>query len=110
MAGHAIGGNVIFISGHTHLSMNDPSGCVEWDAASSNLYINDASIRPTDLLLGEPIQPDEWKDGTMLDVRLNAHEMEITAKSVKNGRKHARGYYRMKKNMDMPSRSLPEKS
>lgn len=87
-------GKCYFISGHTHLSMNNPEGCVEWDAASSNLYINDASIRPTDLLPGEPMQPAEWKEGTVLDLRINSCEVEITTRSVQSGKKHARGYYR----------------
>lgn len=86
-------GKIIFISGHTHLSMNNPTGCVEWDAVSSNLYINDASIRPTDLLPGEQMQPAEWKDGTFLDIRISGLDVEIVTRSVSSGKKHARGYY-----------------
>lgn len=88
-------GNVIFLSGHTHLSMNHPEGCVEWDEKLGNLYINDGSVRPTDLLPGEPMQPKEWKEGTRLDIIVCDREVEITTRSVKDGRKHARGYYRI---------------
>lgn len=90
-------GKVIFISGHTHLSMNDPIGCVEWDKKLHNLYINDGSIRPTDLLSNEMIQPAEWKSGTLLDLRISGTEVEIMTRSVSDGKKHARGYYQVKK-------------
>ncbi len=86
-------GNVIFISGHTHLSMNHPEGCVEWDEKHGNLYINDGSVRPTDLLPGEPMQPKEWKEGTWLDITVCDRKVEIITRSVKDGRRHARGYY-----------------
>lgn len=86
-------GNVFFLSGHTHLSMNHPDGCVEWDAEHRNLYINDGSVRPTDLLSGEMIQPKEWKEGARLDITICDEEVEIVTRAVKNGKKHARGYY-----------------
>lgn len=88
-------GRIIFLSGHTHLSMNHPEGCVEWDAEHGNLYINDGSVRPTDLLPGEPMQPGEWKEGTRLDITICGEEVEIRTKSVKDGKNHARGYYRI---------------
>ena len=86
---------VIFLSGHTHLSMDNPKGCVEWDEKHENVYINDASIRPTDLLPGEAMQPAEWKNGTFLDITICENEVEIVTRSAKDGKKHARGYYRI---------------
>lgn len=93
-------GNVIFISGHTHLSMNHPEGCVEWDEKHGNLYINDGSVRPTDLLPGEPMQPKEWKEGTWLDITVCDREVEIITRSVKDGRRHARGFYHICRHAD----------
>lgn len=90
-------GNVVFISGHTHLSMNNTDGYVEWDDICGNLYINDGSIRATDLLPGEMMQPAEWKEGNGLYLTVNEQEIEIVTQSVKNNRKHARGYYRIRK-------------
>ncbi len=88
---------IIFLSGHTHLSMNHPEGCVEWDAEHKNVYINDGSVRPTDLLPGESMQPREWKEGTRLELTVCGEEVEIKTVSVKDGKKHARGYYRIDK-------------
>lgn len=90
-------GNVVFISGHTHLSMDDVYGCVEWDRAHHNLYINDASIRPTDLLPRETIQLPEWREGTCLYITVSDEEIEIVTHSIKSSKKHARGYYRISK-------------
>ena len=64
---------------------------------SYNLYVNDGSIRPTDLLSNEIIQPSEWKNGTVLDIRICDAEVEIITRSVRDGKSHARGYYRVKK-------------
>lgn len=86
---------VIFLSGHTHLSMDNPKGCVEWDEEHENLYVNDASIRPTDLLPGEAMQSAEWKNGTFLELVISENEVEIITRSAKDGKKHARGYYRI---------------
>lgn len=43
-------GHCIFLSGHTHISMESPVMCVEHDKERQNLYINAGSIRPTVLL------------------------------------------------------------
>lgn len=64
---------------------------------SYNLYVNDGSIRPTDLLSNEIIQPSEWKNGTVLNIRICDAEVEIITRSVRDGKSHARGYYRVKK-------------
>lgn len=87
-------GRIIFLSGHTHLSMDHPDGCVEWDVEHGNLYVNDGSVRPTDLLPGELMQPREWKEGTRLEMTICDEEVEIRTCSVKDGKSHARGYYR----------------
>lgn len=51
-------GNILFISGHTHISMESPVNCVEHDEARNNIYINDGSVRPTTLLT-EDGRPEE---------------------------------------------------
>lgn len=58
-----------------------------------NLYINMGSLCPASLPLDEPIQPSQWKAGVFLEIRAGEREIEIMARSVKDGRKHARGYY-----------------
>ena len=40
-------GKVLFLSGHTHVSLNEGRGCVEYDDVHSNLYLNDSSVTPT---------------------------------------------------------------
>ena len=84
---------IIFIPSHTHLSMDNYKGCIEIDDKLSNIYINAASIRPTDILQDETIQSVKWKDGTLLDIKLN-NNMEIITKSIITSKKHPRGYYR----------------
>ncbi len=91
-------GNVVFISGHTHLSMDNLMGCVEWNEEYQNLYINVGSIRPTSMLPDEMLQPAEWTEGTFSDLFVDESEIEIVTRSVRSGKKHARGYYRIQKN------------
>src|SRR5699024_3370891 len=38
---------ILFISGHTHLSPNISEGCVEYGEKSRRLYLNDGSVCPT---------------------------------------------------------------
>lgn len=89
--------HIIFLTGHTHLTLNDPNGCVEWDKLHQNLYINDGTIRRTDEVKEEPLQPIEWRSGTVLQIVLTPEELEIKTVSVYSGKKHARGYYRIRK-------------
>ncbi|MGM9936495.1 MAG: metallophosphoesterase family protein [Candidatus Ornithomonoglobus sp.] len=39
-------GNIIFVSGHTHFSPLVSEGCIEYDSAHNNVYINDGSVCP----------------------------------------------------------------
>lgn len=95
-------GNIIFLSGHTHLSINHPAGCVEWDEKHGNLYVNDGSVCTTDLCSGEPMQPKEWKEGTRLDITVCDDGVEMITRSIKDGKKHARGYYHIHTNHRKP--------
>lgn len=85
---------IIFVSGHTHISPNDYSGCVEFDCQNRNIYINDGSICPTTYKSKEPLAPAHWTDGIVTDLILGGNGVEITARSLADGRKIARGYYR----------------
>lgn len=89
-------GKVIFLSGHTHLSMDSYGGNVEQDEEHRNVYINMGSLCPASLPADEPIQPAQWKEGVFLEITVCEREIEIVTRSVKDGRRHARGYYRIR--------------
>ena len=86
--------NIIFLSGHTHLSFNCRKGCVELDPERNNLYVNCGSIRPTTLKPDESIQPKEWTDGNITWLDITEDQVEITAVSLESGQRISRGYYR----------------
>ena len=77
--------NIIFISGHTHVSMESPIGCVEHDEARNNIYINDGSIRPTTLLTAEGLPEAEPADGNVVELRIEDNRIKITVVSTKSG-------------------------
>jgi len=86
--------HIIFISGHTHVSMKSSGGCVELDAARSNLYINDGSIRPTTLLRndGKPeIHPD---DGNIVEILMDDEQIAVNAYSTTTGERFSSAQYR----------------
>lgn len=84
-------GNIIYISGHTHVSPNYEKPCVEY--AEGNLYLNDGSVAPTELK-GRELYPAEWKDGVITELRVSADAVGITMKSAQSGMAYPRGYYR----------------
>ncbi len=86
--------NILFLSGHTHISMNCLTGCVETDRERRILYVNGGSVRTTTLKPEEPLRPREWTDGNMLWLDLTPSQAEITAASLVSGRRIDRGYYR----------------
>lgn len=85
--------NIIFISGHTHFSLNNLSGCVEWEASRENLYLNVGSIRKTTMNVNEPLVPNAWTEGSAVRLNITDSEVEITTVSLYTGNKQARGYY-----------------
>jgi len=87
--------NVIFLSGHTHLSCNCPEGCVT--ARDGNIFANLASLCPTALNSREPICPPSWTEPTVHQIRVSDSEVEFTARMLKDGRRFARGYYRFRR-------------
>lgn len=87
-------GKVLFLSGHTHVSLNEGRGCVEYDDVHGNLYLNDSSITPTLHCRQEPLADREWVDGAICYLSLNASGAEIRARCLSSGKWIARGYYR----------------
>lgn len=85
--------NVIFLSGHTHLSLNCRRGCAEQDIRG-NVYFNAGSIRPTTLMQDEPLQPRSWALGNTAALELFEDCAEFRGISMEDGRFLARGFYR----------------
>lgn len=85
--------NVIFISGHTHVSMESPVRCVEYDGMHHNLYINDGSIRPTTKLTEDGLPEAEPADGNVVELLVEKQQIVVTGISVKNGKKIAGWHY-----------------
>ncbi len=77
--------HIIFISGHTHVSMESPGGCVEHDTVKSNIYINDGCIRPTTLLRSDGKPEAHPADGNIVELLLDADRLAVTALSVNTG-------------------------
>lgn len=83
--------NIIYISGHTHVSPNYEKACAEYDEGV--LYLNDGSVAPTELK-GRELYPAEWKEGVITELRISDEMVEITMKSAQSGVAYPRGYYR----------------
>jgi len=82
----------VFVSGHTHLSMNEACGCVETDG--DNVYINDSSIVTT-MLRETPSPADrEWLDSALLRLNISGRSMELQTEGLRSRKFIARGYYR----------------
>ena len=86
--------NIIFLSGHTHFSVNCLNGCAEQDEYG-NIHVNAGSIRPTMLKPEEPLQPEEWTDGNGIELNLHDEYAEITGISLNTGNRISRCYYRL---------------
>lgn len=85
--------NIIFISGHTHVSMESPIGCVEYEEVQNNVYINDGSIRPTTLLSADGFPEAEPADGNVVELLIGEEQTTVTGISMKSGQRIARGHY-----------------
>lgn len=85
--------NIIFISGHTHVSMVSPVNCVEYDGAHHNLYVNAGSIRPTTMLTEDGLPEAEPAEGNVVELLIDENQIMVTGISMKTGRQIARGYY-----------------
>lgn len=90
------GKRFVFLSGHTHVSMNCSCGCVDRDEYG-NIYVNAGSIRPTALKSDVPLQPECWTEGTVVELQIGEKQTMVTGISIKTGQKIARGYYSFSK-------------
>lgn len=87
--------NIIFISGHTHVSMESPIDCVEYDQARGNIYINDGSIRPTTLLTPAGLPEGEPADGNLVELLVEGDRISVTGISMNTGQPLPGGHCRV---------------
>ena len=87
--------NICYISGHTHISLNEPGGCVETDEERNIVYLNDSSVAPTMLRAEETLADAEWTDGAVIRLSFSTNGLEIAAQSISSGQMISRGYYRI---------------
>lgn len=78
-------GHCIFLSGHTHISMESPAACVEYDKRHHNLYVNSGSIRPTTLLDDARKQNGATAQGNVVELELMAHGWAVRAIEMRDG-------------------------
>lgn len=84
--------NIIFLSGHTHISVNCCKGCAE-QGINGNIYINAGSIRPTTLKTKEGLQVPEWTEGNGIELLLYEDLLRVTGVSLKLQKKISRCFY-----------------
>lgn len=77
--------HIIFISGHTHVSMKSPVSCVELDVGRGNIYISDGSIRPTTLLRKDGKPEMRPEDGNIVELLLDTNHVVINSYSTATG-------------------------
>ena len=76
--------NIIFISGHTHISMESPIPCVEHDKIHNHFFINDGSIRPTTMLQSNGCPETESAEGNVVSLVFDGDDFTVTVLSVKD--------------------------
>ena len=86
--------NVIFHSGHTHVTLNEGAGCVEFDRERGNVYLNDGSICTTTFREQEPLADDAWLAGAVAELSIARNEIEIAGRTIYSARRFGRAYYR----------------
>ena len=86
-------GNILFLSGHTHVSPNVTRGSAEWDARRGNLYLNCGSVVDTATEGDNGLMAADWKDGCINELSISERHIEIDIRSVTSGAHFPRGYY-----------------
>lgn len=86
--------NILFLSGHTHVSPNLPRSNAEWDAERNNIYLDCGSGVETDTSNDQGLMAADWKDGCVTELTVSPDAVEICMKSIHTGLKFPRGYYR----------------
>ena len=89
--------NVIFHSGHTHVTLNEGNGCVEIDRERGNIYLNDGSICTTVFRMQEPFCETAWLAGAVAELNITRDEIEIAGRTIYNGMRFGRAYYRFRR-------------
>lgn len=98
--------NIIFISGHTHISMEN-GGCVEHDAERNNIYINAGSIRPTTVLKEDGTPEPESGDGNIVELYTGENMAIVSALSVKTGRQIFRWHKKERMTVEFLRQGMP---
>lgn len=86
-------GNVIFLSGHTHVSPNVMTGNAEFDETHGNIYVDCGSVVDTDTSGEKGIMSHDWNEGCITELSVTENETEICISSIRTGIKFPRGYY-----------------
>ena len=86
-------GQIIFLSGHTHVSPNMLKGNGEFDNVHKNIYLDCGSVVATDTSGDEGLMSLDWNDGCVTELSITENEVEICMSSIKTGIKFPRGYY-----------------
>ncbi len=90
-------GHIIFLSGHTHVSPNIPTGNAEYDKTHQNIYLDCGSVVATDTSGEMGLMAPDWKDGCKTELIVTKNIVEICMSSVDTGMKFPRGYYRFQR-------------
>ena len=90
-------GDILFLSGHTHVSPNVARGSTEWDAGRNNLYLNCGSVVDTATESDDGLMAADWKDGCISELSVTERLIEIDSRSVTSGTHFPRGYYRFQR-------------
>lgn len=69
--------NVLFFSGHTHISPAVWEGACDTDLERRHLYVNAGSICKTTLRNNVEQLSEEWADGNIVEVRIQGEEVEV---------------------------------
>lgn len=77
--------NVIYLSGHTHISPKVPEGSYEIDDERKHLYVNVGSVCKADMKGHGKEISDVWADGNVMEFRINGTEVEMTIHLLHNG-------------------------
>lgn len=84
--------NVIYLSGHLHLSCNGKYGCVAKE--DGNIYGNLSSLCPSVLRPAEASAPSWWTAPAVHQINFSDDGVEFTTYRLEDGCKFPRGYYR----------------
>ncbi|MBR5288347.1 MAG: metallophosphoesterase [Clostridia bacterium] len=86
--------NVVFHSGHTHVTLNEMNGCVEHDHERGHVYLNDGSICVTTFRVHEAIEEEDWLAGAVAELSIAGDEIEIAGRTIYGRKRFGRAYYR----------------